>query len=52
MSRATKMAASSALMIVCSSSCPEAFMYMVLLAGECITAAPSRGRPFLSDPSV
>ena len=46
------MAANSALMIVCVSSCPEASMYVEVLVGECITAAPNRGLPFLSDPSV
>ncbi len=40
------MAASFALMIVCVFSCPEAFMYMGVLVGECITAAPSQGRSF------
>ncbi len=40
------MAASSALVIVCVSFCPEASMYMVVLVGGCITVAPSRGRPF------
>ena len=46
------MAASSALIIVCVSSCPEASMYVVVFVGKWITEAPCLGLPSLCDPSV
>ena len=46
------MAASSALVMVCVSSCPDASMYVVVFVGEWITEAPCLGFPSLWEPSV
>ena len=51
-SRATYMAASSALMMVCVSSCPDASMQVVVFVGEWITDTPCLGFPSLWEPSV
>ena len=50
--RAVCMATSSARMIVRVSSVPAASMYMVVAVGMWTTAAPSRGCPSMSEPSV
>ena len=46
------MATSSALMMVRLSSVPAASMNMVVVVGICTTAAPSLGKPLMSEPSV
>jgi len=52
LSSATWMATSSALMMVCISSWPEASMYVVGAVGECMTEAPICGLPILREPLV
>ncbi len=50
--RAVGIATNSARMMVRVSSLPAAFMYMVVHVGVCTKAAPSRGWPLISEPSV
>jgi hypothetical protein len=50
--RAVWMATISARMMVRDSSVPAASMYIVVLVGMCTTAAPRRGCPLMSEPSV
>ncbi len=52
LSSATWIATSSALRMVCVSSCPEASIYVVMEVGERITAAPIIDLPFCRDPFV
>jgi hypothetical protein len=46
------MAPSSALIIVCVSSSPDASMCVVVFVGEWMTEAPCLGLPSLCEPSV
>ena len=52
LSRATYMAPSSALIMVCVSSSPDASMCVVVFVGEWMTEAPCLGLPSLCEPFV
>ena len=52
LSSATLMVTSSALIMECASSWPDASIQVVVAVVECITEAPIRGLPFLRDPVV